>query len=410
MASSGFKLADLKVADLKRELEERDLDTSGTKTVLANRLKQAMIEAGEDPEILIFETEASKLTKVLQSNLTKTLEEKLNSNCETLQNDLKSMKDELATEFNLKICRIEEEFKKQLEAGINGCSKQLEDKLNDYSKEFGDRIRILEEIAQRNKGSETCTESIVSPEDGKPELITEPQLNSCPPMSNAGVPTFDGKMTWEDFRTLFETAAAVHRWPSSTKASMLCLSLRGDALKVLQTVPPAERQNYGELVRRLEMRFGHKHMELVYRSQLRSRHQKSNESLQEFEADIARLVRGAYSTCDEAVCENLSIDKFLDGLRDAETQQAVKLARPKTLHEALTQALEFEAVKQSVQGHARLRGVCVEEGFKIEDVVQRVLDALKNRKKEIRCWSCGELGHPRSKCPDRASRGQMQEN
>ncbi|XP_046666412.1 uncharacterized protein LOC124358162 [Homalodisca vitripennis] len=174
-------------------------------------------------------------------------------------------------------------------------------------------------------------------------------------------------MTWEDFRTLFETAAAVHRWPSSTKASMLCLSLRGDALKVLQTVPPAERQNYGELVRRLEMRFGHKHMELVYR--------------------------------------NLSIDKFLDGLRDAETQQAVKLARPKTLHEALTQALEFEAVKQSVQGHARLRGVCVEEGFKIEDVVQRVLDALKNRKKEIRCWSCGELGHPRSKCPDRASRG-----
>ncbi|KAG8329370.1 hypothetical protein J6590_087999 [Homalodisca vitripennis] len=260
----GFKLADLKVADLKRELEERDLDTSGTKTVLANRLKQAMIEAGEDPEILIFETEASKLTKVLQSNLTKTLEEKLNSNsktleeklnsnsktleeklnsnCETLQNDLKSMKDELATEFNLKICRVEEKFKKQLEAGINGCSKQLEDKLNDYSKEFGDRIRILEEIAQRNKGSETCTESIVSPEDGKPELITEPQLNSCPPMSNAGVPTFDGKMTWEDFRTLFETAAAVHRGPSSTKASMLCLSLRGDALKVLQTVPPAERQ------------------------------------------------------------------------------------------------------------------------------------------------------------------------
>lgn len=110
MASSGVKLVDLKVADLKRDLEERDIDHSGTKSVLVSRLKQAMLEAGDDPETFLFETEASSLKSMitrtaekLQDDLTK----KLNSNCKTL-------KEELATEFNYKICNVEDEFKKTI--------------------------------------------------------------------------------------------------------------------------------------------------------------------------------------------------------------------------------------------------------------------------------------------------------
>ncbi|KAI4464851.1 phosphorylase b kinase regulatory subunit [Holotrichia oblita] len=73
--------------------------------------------------------------------------------------------------------------------------------------------------------------------------------------------------------------------------------------------------------------------------------QKSTESLQEYEADVFRLIRSAYPTVPDEVSENLAVDKFLDGLRDTETQQAVKLARPKTLTEALSIFyIEFEAV------------------------------------------------------------------
>lgn len=155
-------------------------------------------------------------------------------------------------------------------------------------------------MVQGIKESMTCNEPPGISGSGQQPPSLEPRSRVCPPVNSASLPTFDGKMSWEDFITLFETAAAVYNWPTSAKASLLCLSLRGEALSVLQTVPPAERQNYEDLIRRLEMLFGHKHMELVYRSQLRSRHQKSNESLQEFEADIARLVRGAYPTVDEA--------------------------------------------------------------------------------------------------------------
>ncbi|POS82770.1 hypothetical protein EPUL_005785, partial [Erysiphe pulchra] len=105
----------------------------------------------------------------------------------------------------------------------------------------------------------------------------------------------------------------------------------------------------------------------------------------------------AYPSVTDDVYESLAIEKFLDGLRELETQQAVKLARPKTLNDALTQAMEFEAVRNSVRNHARIRAVNAESPVPcMEELVQKVLDALKTRRREIRCWSCGELGHPRN--------------
>lgn len=60
-------------------------------------------------------------------------------------------------------------------------------------------------------------------------------------------------------------------------------------------------------------------MEQVYRSQIKNRHQKRNESLQEFEVGIVKLVRMVYLTVPEDVYESHAIDTFLDGLRDSKT-------------------------------------------------------------------------------------------
>ena len=56
MAGKGVKLISLKVRELKEELEERDLDTSRTKAVLQNRLRQALSEEAIDPDKFLFET------------------------------------------------------------------------------------------------------------------------------------------------------------------------------------------------------------------------------------------------------------------------------------------------------------------------------------------------------------------
>ncbi|KAJ8933818.1 hypothetical protein NQ318_022686 [Aromia moschata] len=139
-------------------------------------------------------------------------------------------------------------------------------------------------------------------------------------------PQFDGKSSWVNYLRQLEAAAKENGWSLAEKATALTLALRGDATDILQTLSLEEQDDYHQLVRHLEMRYGQSHLEHVYHSQLKNRYQKSNESLQEFEANIARIVSLAYSSTPENVMERLAVQSFLDGLRDTETRRALTLA------------------------------------------------------------------------------------
>ncbi|KAJ8932664.1 hypothetical protein NQ318_013195 [Aromia moschata] len=139
------------------------------------------------------------------------------------------------------------------------------------------------------------------------------------------------------------------------------------------------------------MRYGQSHLEHVYHSQLKNRCQKNNESLQEFEADIARLVRLAYSSTPKNVMERLAVQAFLDGLRDTETRQSLILARPSKLLDALARALEFDTAKQSSRGQAKVDKMeeDVEERTCNEAEIRRGAEDIRRLldKRPIRCWN-----------------------
>ncbi|KAJ8949268.1 hypothetical protein NQ318_022782 [Aromia moschata] len=212
------------------------------------------------------------------------------------------------------------------------------------------------------------------------DRLSKPELNNYMEISKIRMkpPQFDGKSSWVNYLRQFEAAARANGWSLAEKATALTLALRGDATDILQTLSLEEQDDYHQLVKHLEMRYGQSHLEHVYHSQLKNRCQKNNESLQEFEADIARLVRLAYSSTPENVMERLAVQAFLDGLRDTETRQALTLARPSKLVDALARALEFEAAKQSCRGQAKVRRMeeGVEEGTCNEAEIRRVVEGI----------------------------------
>lgn len=53
---------------------------------------------------------------------------------------------------------------------------------------------------------------------------------------------------------------------------------------------------------------------------------------------------------------------FSDGFLDRETQRAIKLARMQMQNQALAQAMDYETMKESVQGHVR-----AVQGYVVED-------------------------------------------
>ncbi|KAJ8951518.1 hypothetical protein NQ318_000214 [Aromia moschata] len=279
-----------------------------------------------------------------------TLEKKITENSSWLQ---KQMDGKFGEKRN-KLLTVEEEFQNKF--------LEVERKIATLNLESGEQQRVVN-TALKSPGSDI-------------DRLSKPELSSHVEISKIRMET--------------STAAAkANGWSLADKATALTLALRGDATDILQTLSLEEQEDYHQLVRHLEMRYGQSHLEYVYHSQLKNRYQKSNESLQEFEADIARLVRLAYSSTPENVMERLTVQAFLDGLRDTETRQALTLARPSKLVDALARALEFEAAKQSCRGQAKVRKMekDVEEGTCNEAEIRRVVEGMLE-KRQIRCWNC----------------------
>ncbi|KAJ8909316.1 hypothetical protein NQ315_011238, partial [Exocentrus adspersus] len=111
-------------------------------------------------------------------------------------------------------------------------------------------------------------------------------------------------------------------------------ALRGEALEVLRTIPEGS-QDYKAVTSALEKRYGDAHLQHVYQAQLRNRKQRFEETLQQYRNPPA------------VVIEQLSVSSFVDGLRDPEIIQLVRLARHKTISEALAQTLEIEVAKEA---------------------------------------------------------------
>ncbi|KAJ8945548.1 hypothetical protein NQ318_020394 [Aromia moschata] len=258
-------------------------------------------------------------------------------------------------QVGIKVNRIEKDFQNNKE--------EMERKLEDTKRQV--QREILEKI--EGLGHQLHRTSIADSGD----YSTSPGI----PLQNSTLmhaersvhkmlkpPTYDGQSSWSMYRRQFEAAAKANGWTSQEMATSLVISLRGQALEILQSIPEEQQNDYDRIIGALEIRYGHKYLRQVYQSQIKSRQQRSNESLQEYEADIERLIHLAYPQAPKEFLEQIGIQTFIDGLVDTEMQQALRLGRHTTISDALIAALEFKAAKEASRSYkTRVRQVKFDE-------------------------------------------------
>ncbi|KAJ8918198.1 hypothetical protein NQ315_014065 [Exocentrus adspersus] len=256
---------------------------------------------------------------------------------EEMKEERKSSQEKLKQDINNSqgdVKRGQEEMKQKLEDKVQEMKTTIEDsntKLENKLKEFEE---VGEEINQVKDEKIEDLETKVRQLSTTGIIKTEGSVAA----TKIKVPTYDRKVSWNTY--LRQSEAVVCNWREEEKATSLIAALRSDALEVVRTIPESS-QDYKAITSALEKRYGDAHLQHVYQAQLRNRKQRFEETLKQYEADVSGMVNLAYPTAPAEVIEQLSVSSFVDGLRDPEISQLVRLARHKTISEALAQALEM---------------------------------------------------------------------
>ncbi|KAJ8047868.1 hypothetical protein HOLleu_06988 [Holothuria leucospilota] len=251
---------------------------------------------------------------------------------------------------------------------------------------------------------------------------------------------FEGyKDSWRDYLQHFNSCAGVNGWSDRDKCEFLAVRLGGQAQQFYVDLPDMTKLDFYSLTNAFANHFEPEAQASVIRAQLRGRVRKSGESLSALGASIRREVRRAYLGLSSSAQDQLACDFLIDALPDREFRVLIRRFRPQTLEEAMTVAIELDAIEKT-EGMVR-SGRSVSSvgtnlgGGNLHDVtpnlelsqrlerIEAQLSYLMNsgnspyrpnmqpsvsmhppgyhpfRPPGPTCWNCGMVGHMRAQCP-----------
>ncbi|KAJ3649083.1 hypothetical protein Zmor_020845 [Zophobas morio] len=176
--------------------------------------------------------------------------------------------------------------------------------------------------------------------------------------------------------------------------------------KILHTLSEEDRNRYSAPTAALELRFGDEHLKKVFVAQVKTRIQKVGESLQEFAADVKKLVRLAYTEAPQTIQERLVTETFVDGIRDVKVRKVLQPSRHQTSF-----ILCLKLCAGSGGGLQFFKSVAEtekEENNKIEKLLEKLLRQIDelfrrrendvSRNQSVECYRSGRQGHLKRDC------------
>ncbi|GFT46733.1 probable cytosolic oligopeptidase A [Trichonephila clavipes] len=160
----------------------------------------------------------SELTASMNANMTE-MKSELTANKEELKSDLMGIGDKLTT--------MDKKFE-EMEGRIKSVENKFENKFVDIENKFENKFEDMESKLEKLKQK-------VMTGQGDEFKFQAPYSKPSIKLS-----TYDGKSSWQVYKTQFSIVADVNQWDSQTKACQLAASLRADAADILQTLPETQ--------------------------------------------------------------------------------------------------------------------------------------------------------------------------
>ena len=135
--------------------------------------------------------------------------------------------------------------------------------------------------------------------------------------------TGNGSTSWREYKGHFERVSRINGWPDEQKMDYLWVHLAEATLSYVETLAPERTDTYRGISAALEERFGDAQLAEVFKSELRSRRRRTEESLPALAHDINKLVQRAYPGMEHQAVEESAIEHFREAIPEHEQRMAV---------------------------------------------------------------------------------------
>ena len=197
----------------------------------------------------------------------------------------------------------------------------------------------------------------------------------------------------QDFLAHFEVVSKINMWTEEEKGSHLCISLKGNAQKVITSLGSDQRENYKALVAALEERFGTEGQDEIFKAQLQSYSKSEKESYQDLADNISKLVSKAYPSASHSTVLDLTKDKFIDAIMDKEVRMRVKLLKPRSVREAVLAAIETDAITATEHQRGGTKRHVRKVNIDSKDDKAQAPSSPKNQRKKFNNRGKGRYGN-----------------